>query len=134
MSKSLRIGNLILFVVIVFSCKKDGTVIDNKVVPGSIYFEVHAMHHTWDVPGMKVYLKKNATEFPGKDSTLYEYNGTTDGYGKYTFEKLYPGNYYLYASGYDSTWGANVTGSTAINLNSNNVVDDQAKYILIVSE
>jgi len=135
MTKIIKVGYLILFFgIITSSCKKDADVSKNKIVPAPISLEVHAVHHSWDVPGINVYLKKNATEFPGKDSSLYEYQGKTDGYGKYTFEHLYLGNYYLYATGFDSLWGANVTSSFPINLNSNNVADNYSALTIYVSE
>ena len=87
-----------------------------------------------DVSGIMIYLKKNATDFPGKDSTIYEYKGMADSYGKFTFENLYPGNYYVYASGFDVLWASNVIGYLPISLNENTVIDNYAELILPVSE
>ena len=92
------------------SYKKENQVSDLPVVNGTISLEVHAIHHSWDVSGILLYLKKNATEFPGKDSSVYEYKGQVDGYGKFTFENLFSGNYYVCASGFDSIWGSHVFG------------------------
>jgi hypothetical protein len=92
------------------------------------------MHHTWDVSGIPVYLKKNATEFPGTDSTIYEFSGRTDGYGKITFENLFPGKYYVYASGYDAVWGSNVIGYAPLSLYSDNLISNHGELTLLVSE
>jgi hypothetical protein len=127
------------FIILVFftgnSCKKEnmanGT---GAVIPGTISLEVHAIHHSWDVSNIMFYLKKNATDFPGHDSSIYEFKGQADGYGKYTFEKLYPGSYYLYASGYDAIWGDNVHGYIPVVLDQDHVVDNSFNITLEVSE
>ena len=71
---------------------------------------------------------------PGKDSSVYDYKGMSDRYGKFIFDKLYPGNYFVYASGYDAIWGDNVTGYLPITLNQENIVDNFAELTLPVSE
>lgn len=116
------------------SCKKDNNTNSGNAVQGTINLEVHAKHHSWDVAGIMIYLKKNTTEFPGKDSSVYNYSGKTDGYGKFNFEHLYPGNYYIYASGYDNVWGANVIGYIPAVLDKNNVIDNYLGITIYVSE
>ena len=119
--------------VLLASCQKKeaGTA---PVVQGSIDLEVHAVHHTWDVSGIFMYLKRNAADFPGTDSSIYDFKGQADGYGRMTFEHLYPGTYYVYASGYDSRWGDNVRGEQQVVLNGQTVVDNKATLTLYVSE
>ena len=63
------------------ACQKEKTGTDGIVVPGNISLEVHAVHHNWDVSGITIYLEKNVTDFPGKDSTIYDIKGIADGYG-----------------------------------------------------
>ena len=116
------------------ACQKEKTGTDGIVVPGNISLEVHAVHHNWDVSGITIYLEKNVTDFPGKDSTIYDIKGIADGYGIFTFEHLHPGNYYVYASGYDAIWGTNVIGYMPAVINSNTVTDNELKITLIVSE
>ena len=93
---------VLFFVFLLGGCKKEQSILNSRILSRTIKLEVHSIHHTWDVSGISIYLKKNATDFPGKDTSLYEFKGITDGYGKYTFEKLFPGDYYLYVSGFDS--------------------------------
>jgi hypothetical protein len=130
------LSSVLVILFLIFSgCSKENTAPGgNPVVEGTIQLEVHSIHHSWDVSGIVVYLAKNATEFPGRDSSVYDLKGQSDGYGKYTFEKLYPGNYYVYASGYDAIWGSYVFGSTQLVLDETTVVDNFASITLIVSE
>ncbi|REJ81400.1 MAG: hypothetical protein DWQ44_10155 [Bacteroidetes bacterium] len=108
---------LAILAQIIFSCEKSERRKDEGVVvPGNLMLEAKVVHHTWEVPGVWVYLKRNAVEFPGYDSTLYEFKLLSDSYGTVLFENLYPGNYYLYASGYDAWFGANVRAYVPITL------------------
>jgi hypothetical protein len=81
-----------------------------------------------------IYLKNNATDFPGKDSSIYEFKGQADGYGKFTFEHLYPGNYYVYASGFDPVWGSNVIGYMPVILDKDHTISNHASLTIYVSE
>lgn len=122
-----------LSIILLFACNKEKN--DNPVViSGAISLEVHAVHHTLDVPAIMIYLKKDATTFPGNDSSIYSYRGMTDGYGKHTFEKLFPGNYYVYASGYDSIWHSMVTGNIPIVLDAATLNNNEASITVNVSE
>ncbi len=133
--KHIAIILISLVVLIINSCKKDdGPSGSGPIVKGSISLEAHAVHHTWDVYGIMIYLKRNATEFPGNDTSVYEYSGVADSYGKYTFENLYPGNYFVYAAGFDNIWGDNVAGYAAVVLDNTHLTDNQAKITIIVSE
>jgi len=98
------------------SCTKEQEGIQ---VIGSLRLEITAKHHTWGVPYLPVYLKKNASVFPGEDTSLYEFSSTADNDGKVVFDKLHPGNYFLFTKGYDLIWGDTVTGRQPIALNSN---------------
>ena len=115
---------------ILHGCKKKDN--DPGIVKGTLNLEVHATHHSWDVPGLNVYLKKNAVTFPGSNPSDYEYSTITDGYGKCTFSELYPGNYYIYATGFDSTWGSMVYGEMPVTLGSSSTNDFSVN--IIVSE
>ena len=125
-----------VFAIIFISCKKDG--IRNPdgtvVVQGNITLSVHAYHHSWSVPYVQVYLKKNVVEFPGRDSTKYEYSVQADSDGNAVFTNLYPGNYYLYATGYDYYFGAWVRGQSAVVLNSTTLINDGYGMDLPMSE
>jgi hypothetical protein len=123
----------ILFLV---SCKKDNKTNPegNEIIKGKINLFIEAKHHSWAVPGITVYMKKDATEFPGTDTTLYPYHVQTDASGIAWFKELFIGKYYIYAKGYDYIFGAEVTGKMPIELNSSTVENDEAYYILLVTE
>ncbi len=118
-------------VLVLFSC---GKVKDVSVVNGNVTFNVHAVHHSWDVSNLKIYLEANTLVFPGRDSTVYDKSLTTDGYGKVSFTQLFPGNYYIYASGFDSIWGANVIGYKLIYLTEENLINNELSVTLNVGE
>lgn len=133
-AKKLLLG--VCFAIIFIGCKKDG--IRNPdgtiVVQGNITLSVHNYHHSWAVPYVHVYLKKNAVEFPGRDSTKYEYSVQADSDGNAVFTNLYPGNYYLYATGNDYYFGAWVRGQSAVVLNSTTLVNQTYGMELPMSE
>jgi hypothetical protein len=128
---SIKLFSFLLILLLV-SCSKEKD--ETSTVTGTLSLEVHAVHHTLDVAGIVIYLKKNSTSFPGNDSSIYNYKGTTDGYGKYTFEKLFPGNYYVLASGYDSLWHTNVTGNIPVTLETSTLNNNEAFVTVNVSE
>ncbi|HNS12044.1 MAG TPA: hypothetical protein PKM97_05475 [Bacteroidia bacterium] len=115
-----------------YSCKKDSD--KGQIVYGTYSLDITVMHHSWNVPNIPVYLKKNATTFPGIDTALYEYKTIADSDGKARFEKLFPGNYYLFAQGYDYYFGADVIGSTPIVLTNPGLQDKGLNITLMVSE
>src|SRR6185436_6762610 len=96
-----------LFSVFLAACKKDDS---PKIVHGNITLKVLALHHNWTIHYLSVYLKSNATTWPGRDSTLYNSVTQTTQNGRCEFDNLYPGNYYVYASGYDPVVNDNVIG------------------------
>lgn len=114
-----------------FSCGKEN---EAPMVNGNVTLNVHAVHHSWDVRNLKVYLEANTLVFPGRDSTLYDRSLTTDDYGKVSFTQLFPGNYYVYASGFDSIWGANVIGYKLIYLTEENLINNELSVTLNASE
>ena len=122
---------------IFYGCKKDATMTNANgqvVVPGSITLKIQAKHHYWGVPYLHVYLKKNATEWPGRDSTKYEFNTVADNEGNCEFDHLFPGNYYIYASGFDVIFGMNVMGYGPVQLNSTTAPNNEFDFTLLVSE
>jgi len=118
-------------------CKKEDTVKNSAgqvIVQGNYTLKVQANHHWWSVSNLPVYLKKNATEWPGTDSTLYEFKTTTDANGRCTFDHLFQGNYYLYAHGFDAFFGMNVIGYGPVQVNSTTAVNNEVSFTLNVSE
>ena len=118
--------------IVLFSCKKEKE--SSPSVTGTIILNVHAIHHSWDVSNVKIYIKANASVFPGADSTQYDRYIFSDGYGKVSFTQLTPGNYYIYASGFDAVWSANVIGYKLINLTKENLINNEMSVTLYVSE
>lgn len=92
-------------------------------------------HHEWEVPGMKVYIKKNSTEFPGfngsdyDDSTMAISNERFK--APFVFRYLEPGQYYLMAKGFDTTFNMPAKGAIAVSIQSNYDIKD---VVLVVSE
>ncbi|TAH43264.1 MAG: hypothetical protein EYC69_03055 [Bacteroidetes bacterium] len=121
-----------LIVMMISSCKKNTDA--PQIIEGTLALEIQVKHHSWNVPNIPLYLKKNASEFPGTDTSLYELTTFADSDGKATFAKLYPGNYYLFAHGYDYYFGADVLGSTAINLSNTSSIGEPVQITLMVSE
>ena len=134
----MKLCTLTLCVALAFlSCNKkqnETTPENNIVVKGSISLYITAMHHTWTVSNISIFMKKNATLWPGTDTTLYGWRAVTDASGTVLIRDLFPGKYYLYAKGFDSTFGANVIGYIPVDLNSSSVENNEAYYTIPVSE
>jgi len=75
------------------SCKKNQT-------GGKATLKGTVKHHDKPIPDAYVYIKFNASEFPGEDYTLYDTYVKADSYGDYSVS-FYKGTYYVYAVGYD---------------------------------
>ncbi len=119
-------------VIILPACKKDDG--EQKIVYGTFSLDIEVKHHSWNVPNIPLYLKRNATEYPGPDTSLYELKTIADSDGKASFDKLYPGKYYLFAKGYDYYFGAEVLGATPLNLTTPGSQNEAIKVTLMVSE
>ncbi len=76
-----------------FSCKKN-QLGGKSTISGTV------SHHSKIIPYATVFIKYNAKEFPGKDTTVYDAKVRADAAGKYSL-KCYKGDYYLYGYGYD---------------------------------
>ena len=57
---------VVFFVFLLGGCKKEQSIIISRIISGTINLEVHSIHHTRDVSGISIYLKKNTTTFPEK--------------------------------------------------------------------
>ena len=137
--KKTILNSLIAFASVVFfaGCKKENTVKNASgqiAVQGNFTLKIRAMHHWWGVPYLPVYLKKNATSWPGSDSTKYEFRTIADNDGNCEFDHLFPGNYYIYAHGMDAVFGMNVIGYGPVQLNSTTAPNNEFDFTLNVSE
>src|SRR5688572_9930555 len=86
----------ILSIIAIFSfvsCKK------NQLGGKSTVFGKVA-HHSKSIANATVFIKFNAKEFPGRDTTVYDAKVKADANGNYSF-KCYRGEYYLYGFGID---------------------------------
>lgn len=75
------------------SCKKNE-------LGGSSTLSGKVMHHSKLIPGARVFIKFEAQDFPGTDTSVYDAKTSADAEGKYSFS-CYKGEYYLFAVGLD---------------------------------
>ncbi|MEO8087877.1 MAG: hypothetical protein ABI763_13720 [Bacteroidota bacterium] len=104
------------------------------VVTGKNKLIVSIMHHTRSLSDIHVYLKYNATEYPGNDTTVYEWHTTSDNSGIAVFDKLFEGNYFLYGEGVDQGIGLHVIGAAPAVLNSSTITNNEVYITLYVTE
>lgn len=137
MIRRLSFALIALFFTVSFlSCKKNDLLGDRgqTIVKGNIRLQVTTQHHSWVVPYLDIYLKRNADTFPGDDVSLYEYQTSGNGNGVAVFKELYPGNYYVYARGYDSYFGASVSGALKVELKAAELTNNSREVVMIVGE
>ena len=102
---------LVVFVILLSSCKKNQA-------GGSSSIKGTVAHHGLAIPFSRVFIKFNATEFPGSDTTKYDLKLATAANGTYSVS-LYQGNYYIYGYGYDATVKSVVAGGIPYKLRKN---------------
>lgn len=98
---------LVAVALVFVSCHKEGLG-GNGSITGTVY------HHTVAIPDCDVYIKFNATEFPGESPGVYDASVKADKNGLYLFSKVYKGDYYLYGVGFDKNIGQIVRGGVAV--------------------
>lgn len=103
---------IIFILLIVSSCTKEGTG-GSSTVSGTV------LHHSTPIPNCVVYIKYDAKEFPGNNTSLYDASVTADINAHYEFKGLRDGDYYLYGVGYDNAIGETVTGGIGVKLKYN---------------
>lgn len=108
---------LILALVIgaFISCKKN-QLGGKSIIKGTV------LHHSRFIAGARVFIKFNATESPGNDTTKYDAKVVADEAGNYTI-KCYKGNYYLYGYGYDDQLRLPVFGGVPVKVRTNETVN-----------
>lgn len=89
----MRYPVLMLLFITLLACRKNQ-------LGGKSVIEGRVAHHGKAIANAMVYVKLNAKEFPGADSSKYEgkFRANPDGYFRIT---CYQGDYYLYATGID---------------------------------
>ena len=96
----------------VSSCHKEG-------IGGGASITGTVLHHDDPIPNCVVYIKFNTTDFPGDTPASYDSQVTADANGKFTFAKLYKGDYYLYGVGMDNKIMQLVEGGVGIHIKRN---------------
>jgi hypothetical protein len=93
-----------------FACKKNQ-------LGGRSTIHGKVSHHAKPIPYATVFIKFNAKEFPGNDTTLYDDKVRADANGDYSI-KCHRGDYYLYGYGfdYDITAPFIVVGGTPVKM------------------
>ncbi|MDF2448318.1 MAG: hypothetical protein K0R26_822 [Bacteroidota bacterium] len=84
---------VLIALALMISCKKNQ-------IGGKATIRGTVKHHDKPIEHAIVYVKFNASEFPGEDLKLYDTYVEADGSGNYNIS-VYKGNYYLYAVGTD---------------------------------
>jgi hypothetical protein len=79
--------------LVVLACKKNQ-------LNGTSNIHGKVVHHTKAISGARVFIKFDATEFPGKDTTAYDTKVVADANGNFSID-CYKGDYYLYGYGHD---------------------------------
>ena len=97
--KNLKYVILFLSVLSFFGCKKNQ-------LGGKSNIKGKVMHHDAAIPNARVYIKYNATEFPGTDVSAYNTYIDADHNGNFLIEHIYHGQYYFYAVGIDPALGS----------------------------
>jgi len=124
---------LVFLSLVFFSCEK-GESNSPRSIEGSITLKVYVKHHSWGVGPLDVYLKKSVFEWPGSDTSKYDFHTTTNQNGNCEFKQLFPGNYYLYAIGYDPIFRDSVIGYIPVKINETNIENLTREVTLYVSE
>jgi hypothetical protein len=107
--KNFSILYFLPIVLFFLSCSKEGTG-GKASVSGTV------KHHEKTIPYSTVYIKYDAQEFAGKNTSVYDDSRLTGSNGHYEFSSLKKGDYALYAVGYDSTMGHAVSGGVPVKL------------------
>jgi hypothetical protein len=111
-----KIISLTICLLLIFSCKKNQLGGKSKI-NGSV------VHHNTAIPFASVFIKFNATEFPGKDTAKYDSKVRADAAGKFSVD-CYKGDYYIYAVGIDNgAQDPEVRGGVPVKLRHKEVVD-----------
>lgn len=108
---------LIVSLALLSSCDKNKCDKSDPGIGGGSKVSGHVQHHGTAIPNARVFIKYDATEFPGTDTTQYDAAKTaTNSDAYYTFMDLKPGDYYLYSVGYDNNISLPVSGGVGIEI------------------
>lgn len=102
-----RLVIVALAVALLPSCKDEKETpnpdLCNEGRNGQLTLTMKMIHHTRPIKGARVFIKYNATEFPGEDTLKYDFAVSASTDSPYaSIDSLACGNYYVYAIGIDS--------------------------------
>lgn len=105
------VAALSLFSMLIFSsCKKEGT-------GGKATIAAFPKHHEAPIKSAVIYVKFGAKEYPGKNASDYDLTITGEADEDHIhIEDLKWGDYYLYATGYDSSIAKAVAGGVPVTI------------------
>lgn len=110
MKTILKYIPLLLTIILFSACKKSSTGGDAAIV-------VSPEHHGAPIKGATVYVKFKTSDLPSNPTTNYDLVVVGDPAEDHVhIEGLRYGQYYLYAVGYDSSIGEEVSGGTALTI------------------
>ena len=121
-----KIYFVFLLCFVLFGCRKNESASGGKasisgfveftgIINGIYVSNAHISRNT------VVYIKYDATTFPGTDVSQYDSQQNVDSKGNFNFGLMFEGNYYLYATGdYIDGYGYSyaVSGGTQVNITS----------------
>lgn len=124
-----RIINLapaaIIALALLASCNKNDCDKSDPGLGGGGSVSGNVQHHGTAIPDAQVFIKYGATEFPGADTSQYDLvRIASSSDASYIVTDLKPGDYYLYAVGYDNSISMPVTGGVGIEI----CGEDDAKF------
>jgi hypothetical protein len=97
---------------------------------GAATLDCSVLHHAKPIPAATVYIKYNATEFPGTDVSAYSAHVTASASSNTVkFDGLHCGDYYLYGVGFDSSIGQPVTGGVHIQIKYSDRKKEQSETV-----
>lgn len=107
----------LLVLIVFYGCKKNQ-------LGGKAEISGVIKHHEKIIPNATVFIKFDAKDLPGTDTTLFDAKVRADANGNYTI-KCYKGKYFLYGYGYDNqvtTNNGRVTGGSGVSVRNNEKV------------
>jgi hypothetical protein len=104
-------------VLTVASCKKEG-------LGGKGEIRGYTVYNANKVDHAIVYIKYGAKNSPGTDLGKYDANKEADGDGKFTFQDLKPGDYFLHAV--RTKDGQTLIGETHVEINDGEIKENVA--------
>lgn len=108
---------ILLSLLAFYGCKKNQ-------LGGKSTIKGNIKHHAKVIPFCTVFIKYDASELPGTDTTIFDAKVKADADGNYTIN-CYKGNYFLYGYGYDNqvtTNNGKVTGGSGVSVRNNEKV------------